>query len=360
MLPDALRSNNIDALRFFLAALVIFAHCYALPVGGDHTEPLFIFSGGQRTMGGIAVDLFFILSGFLITHSWLRSRGFLDFMWRRALRIYPAFIAASIFGVFIIAPLFNGLGAEFIKSVSPGGFLFSLITLRGGGYVGGFPNNPIQSINGSLWSIPYEFWCYFGVAALGLLTILAKRPSLMLPILVLAVAGSFYYEFKGLKLGGSYLGALVGSITLWARLLPCFLAGSVFYLFRHRIPWHPGLLVLAVLALIASCKIPHAMSVVSPLAGTYILFSVAFLPALKLQRFGKYGDFSYGLYVYAFPIQQALVAVMGNDVGVLKLFIPSFLLTLLAGIISWYAIEAPFMKLKKLGQPKPPAQPHAA
>jgi peptidoglycan/LPS O-acetylase OafA/YrhL len=102
------------------------------------------------------------------------------------------------------------------------------------------------------------------------------------------------------------------------------------------------------------------MSVVSPLAGTYILFSVAFLPALKLQRFGKYGDFSYGLYVYAFPIQQALVAVMGNDVGVLKLFIPSFLLTLLAGIISWYAIEAPFMKLKKLGQPKPPAQPHAA
>ncbi|HLP84504.1 MAG TPA: acyltransferase [Phycisphaerales bacterium] len=358
--PQALRSNNIDFLRFFLAALVIFAHSYALPVGSDATEPLYVFSHGQRTFGHIAVDFFFILSGFLITHSWLRSKGLLDFLWRRALRIYPAFIVATLVGVFFFAPVFGGGGKAFISSIDPGKFILGLVTLDPGGFKGGFDQNPMPAINGSLWSIPFEAWCYVGVAALGLATILAKRPALMLLALVLAIAGSLIYEYRNLALGGGVLGQIVGSPKLWARLIPFFIAGQVFYLFRHRIPWHPALLAVAIAAMIAGCKVPHALSIISPIAGPYILFAIAFLPSIKLQHFGKFGDFSYGLYVYAFPIQQSLVAKFGTDFAVWKLFVSSFFLTLAFAVASWYLVESPFLKLKKLGKKSPPPAPTPA
>ncbi len=368
LLPDALKLNNIDFLRFFLASLVIFAHCYALRVGNDSTEPLHVFSKGQRTFGGIAVDFFFILSGFLITHSWLRSSSLRSFLWKRVLRIYPAFIAATLLGVLVITPLFSSTGHELLKSLSVPRFLQSIAILDGGGsdsalkrLVGGrtdlgFTSNPVTAINGSLWSIRYEFWCYMGVATLGLLTILAKRPRLMLPLLAVAIAGSVALEISHKYIGLGRFEQYIGEVEMWARLFPCYVAGMVFYLFRDRIPWYPALLIGAIAVMIAACKVPHAMAVASPIAGTYVLFSLAFMPSLRLQHFGKFGDFSYGIYVYAFPIQQAIVAKLGVDVPLWKFFSLAFVITLAAAIISWHAIESPCLKLKKRSRPQvPPA-----
>jgi peptidoglycan/LPS O-acetylase OafA/YrhL len=363
LLPDALKLNNIDFLRFFLASLVIFAHCYALPTGSDATEPLFRFSGGQRTFGGVAVDFFFILSGFLITHSWLRSSGLRSFLWKRVLRIYPAFIAATLFGFFVVVPLFSGRGQDLLHALSIPRFIQSIATLDGGGsdtalarLVGGrtdlgFSSNPVTAINGSLWSIRYEFWCYMGVATLGLLAILAKRPRLMLPLFALAIVASVVLEASGMYVGLGRFEPYVGEVSTWARLFPCYLAGMVFYLFRDKVPWHPALFVAAVAILIAACKVPHVMAAASPIAGTYVLFSLAFLPSLKLQHFGKFGDFSYGIYVYAFPIQQAIVAKLGVDIPLWKFFPLAFLVTLVVAIISWHAIESPCLRLKKRAKP---------
>lgn len=364
LLPDALKLNNIDFLRFFLASLVIFAHCYALRVGNDSTEPLHIFSGGQRTFGGVAVDFFFILSGFLITHSWLRSSTLRSFLWKRVLRIYPAFIAATLLGVLVVTPLFSTRGHELLSSLSVPRFLQSIVILDGGGsdsalvrLVGGrtdlgFPANPVTAINGSLWSIRYEFWCYMGVATLGLLAVLSKRPRLMLPLFAVAVVGSVALERSGRYFGLGRFEQYIGEVSTWARLLPCYLAGMVFYLHRDRIPWHPALLIAAVATLIAACKVPHAMAAASPIAGTYVLFSLAFLPSLKLQHFGRFGDFSYGIYVYAFPIQQAIVAKLGVNFPLWQFFPLAFVLTLVVAIVSWHAIESPCLKLKKRG-PRP-------
>jgi peptidoglycan/LPS O-acetylase OafA/YrhL len=129
-------------------------------------------------------------------------------------------------------------------------------------------------------------------------------------------------------------------------VLPCFVAGCVFYLCRPRIPWHPALAFIAALVLFVACKIPHAMSVASPIAGSYLVFTLAFLPARWLPRFGRFGDFSYGLYVYAFPLQQAVVATAGTKVGVPTLFVISYTLTLLVAITSWHLIESPCLSLK--------------
>ncbi len=344
--PGAMRSNNIDFLRFALATLVIFSHSFALPTGNDATEPLFRFSGGQRTFGWIAVDFFFVLSGFLITQSWLRSSGLLSFLWKRVLRVYPAFIVATIVGVFVIVPLVSLDAKGWLRSVPIGQLLWSMITLRDAGLQGAFPNNPIHVVNGSLWSIQYEFWCYIGVAALGVSAVLARRPILVAALFAVSVVVSVVYAVLHLRLGGGILGVVFGSPTEWTRLLPCYLSGMVLCLFRERIPWHPALFALALTGLVIGCRVTHGMTIASPIAGAYVLFSLAFHDRLGLKNFGRFGDFSYGLYVFAFPIQQALVARLGTEVSTVRLFVYSFGLTLAAAVLSWHFVEKPFLRLK--------------
>jgi peptidoglycan/LPS O-acetylase OafA/YrhL len=130
------------------------------------------------------------------------------------------------------------------------------------------------------------------------------------------------------------------------RLLPCFLAGMAFYRFRDAIPWHPAYAILSLLALSISFLIPNGVSFASPTAGAYLLFSLAFFPWFKIPIASRYGDFSYGMYAYAFPIQQSLVAWLGTAIHPWFLFCMSFVATLGVAVLSWHLIEKPALKLK--------------
>src|SRR5271154_4636955 len=99
------RRNNLDFVRLFLAILVIFSHSYPLGLGTEKNEPFMLATNGQITGGSIAVDCFFILSGFLIAHSFIYSNSLLDYFRKRVFRIYPAFIVAMLFGALLIAPI---------------------------------------------------------------------------------------------------------------------------------------------------------------------------------------------------------------------------------------------------------------
>src|SRR5262249_6573708 len=92
----ASRRNNFDAIRFTLALLVIVSHAWVIPFGGAQADPLYQLTRGQMDFGALAVNAFFVISGYLITMSWLNSRGPGHFLRKRALRIYPAFIVASL------------------------------------------------------------------------------------------------------------------------------------------------------------------------------------------------------------------------------------------------------------------------
>ena len=111
--------NNFDALRFFFAGLVIFAHSFALLSGTDDTEPLMMLTH-QMTFGGVAVDCFFIISGCLVTLSWQRSRGVRDYLGKRVRRIYPGFIVAMAFCALVIAPVGHD---DWRTALSPGTLL---------------------------------------------------------------------------------------------------------------------------------------------------------------------------------------------------------------------------------------------
>jgi hypothetical protein len=160
------RNNNFNLLRLLLAGLVVVSHSFELVDGNRLREPLTrIF--GSVSAGELAVDGFFLLSGFLIVQSWRNGPRLLDFMFARILRIYPGFIVTALICAFLVAPLGADARAYF-GSFEPGRFLASVVMLRGPGIPATFEGTHYPFINNSLWTIKYEFMCYLCVAAVGL------------------------------------------------------------------------------------------------------------------------------------------------------------------------------------------------
>jgi peptidoglycan/LPS O-acetylase OafA/YrhL len=339
------RHNNFDALRLLLALLVIFSHCYPLAAGNLEYEPLLHLSRLQFSFGGMAVYLFFVMSGFLITASMERSRSAGQFLRRRIVRIYPAFIAFALISFFVIARI---SGAILIASPWHrwADAVWQTLRLREYTYANAFPYSASgnRAINGATWSIPYEFFCYLGVLLLGVTSLLKWR---VWPLLLLfaAIAMSVAFALNPWSgVGWQWFGQTIGMPSLWAQLLPNYLAGMVFYLYRDRIPYSRWLALLSLALVIIAARLPCGESVVFPLAGAYLLFYLAFAPWLPLHQAARFGDFSYGLYLWGYPIQQLLVQHTGHPETPLHLFATAAPLAFMAAVLSWYGVERHFLR----------------
>jgi peptidoglycan/LPS O-acetylase OafA/YrhL len=292
----------------------------------------------QMSAGALAVDFFFVLSGFLVAKSFQQSRTAGDFVRKRLLRIYPGFIVAIAFCVFVIGPL----GADNLHAYfhTPRAYkLFDVLLLRPEGSVPGvFTHLPNPGImNAPLWTIRWELLCYTGILALGSTGILSRR------IWMLAIALIAYAVYNdGHEINRNLL--YWGSIVEAPRLATFFLSGSIFYLYRDMIPHTRAMLALGVIALAATCF--AGLSWTLPIFGTYALFYLAFSRTLRLHHFGKFGDFSYGLYLFAYPIQQLLVQRLGLTIAPLELFALSLIITLAIAMMNWHFVEKPFLRMK--------------
>ena len=163
--------NNFDTLRLFLAALVLFSHSYPL-AGVNALEPIVVLTRGQVNGGGIAVDGFFVISGYLVTSSWLSTGSTDKFLRKRILRIYPGFLAAlaASFAVAILfspAPLTYASGVVLNSELVVRGVL--LLSYGALDNNAAFPNNPFpHAVNGWLWTLQPELFCYLIVAGAAL------------------------------------------------------------------------------------------------------------------------------------------------------------------------------------------------
>jgi peptidoglycan/LPS O-acetylase OafA/YrhL len=331
--------NNFDFLRFALASLVVLSHSFPLATGTEHDEPLAWLTRGQLTFGALAVDGFFVISGFLVLQSWRRDPRVVSFLRKRILRVYPGFLVAAVLGAFVIAPAYRiephpALDTDFV-----GRFVFDALRLQADIPWPSFDANPAPgTVNGSLWSIPYEAWCYVMVLIAGLMA-LDRRRWLVAGTFALFVVVGFIFEWRHLTPGGHVLGQIFGYPPLWARLLPFFLAGMTYLVWRERIPLTVRGAVVALLALTIAARVPHGMTVALPTAGTYLLFWFAFRPVPRLSRFAARGDFSYGIYLFSFPILQMVVHHSSGSFHPLVLFVLGWPLTLLAAVLSWHLVE---------------------
>jgi len=346
---ESMKANNFDFLRLALAVLVIFSHSFPLGAGSEIHEPLRVLTHGQMTFGAFAVDLFFVMSGFLIAGSAERSRSVGSYLKKRVARIYPAFLVSAAVMALVVLPLASGTFAENNWPARLMDFTLQTLRLQEFHVRGAFAHNPYPGVlNGSVWSIQYEFWCYLGVAmmaAVGLLNL--KRRGWVLACFVASVAISVAFQTQGWILGGKFAGRVLGSPQLWARLLPFYLAGVVFYLFRDRVRLHGWGASVALLALLAASWVQVGWATVFPVAGAYLVFYVAFARWIPMQRVGRFGDFSYGTYLYAFPIEQLLMLKFGHAVAPWILFAIATPLTLLAAVVSWYAVERRFLRTER-------------
>lgn len=329
-------ANNFDCLRFILASLVIWSHCF--PLSGRGMD-WFYAASGQIDGGSLAVDGFFILSGFLVTQSWLSCPSIPIFARKRFLRIGPALLAALAFGALVIGPLNSTLPVRaYFESRQPWDHFLGVMLNRYLFLSSVFSTNPVPYlVNSPLWSLRYEIACYAAVALLGL----NRSRSWSASIVVVFVTS--WLSFLAYRLVST--DAMASILETLARLSACFSAGMLFYVFRSQVPYRLELAGIACLVCVGTFLLGGFRSAF-PIAGGYLLLYVAFSSALPLSRFGRYGDFSYGLYVFAYPIQQTVVRVLGSGVSVAMLFGISFVATLALAIVSWHLIEAPALSLK--------------
>jgi peptidoglycan/LPS O-acetylase OafA/YrhL len=341
------RKNNFDFLRVALAALVILSHSFPLLWGSNLHEPFMRATGGQITGGEFAVAGFFILSGFLITGSCVRSRGLADYFRRRVLRIYPGFWVACLFCALVVGPIGSASTAAYWRAFSPLRLFLDLLNLREYKSPLAFASNPVHAINGSLWSIRYEFFCYIGVALLWLVGALRRRFFVAAAFAASLLIYAAQVELR-LKIPGGSLTWLIGLPDYWPRLIACFLSGTVAYLYRERIPIRRAWVAASLAGLVVLALLPRLKLLVLavPLLGSYVLLYLAFAPSIKLHDFARRGDFSYGIYLYAFPIQQLIVAYGGRSLHPLALFTLALPLTVMCAWLSWHTVERPFLALK--------------
>jgi peptidoglycan/LPS O-acetylase OafA/YrhL len=347
------RQNNIDFVRIFLALLVILSHSYSLALANERTEPFNLLSRGQSTGGRLAVDLFFILSGFLIAASYERSSSALSYLKKRVARIYPAFILLTLLTVAVILPLAHGRVTGTAISDKALNVIGNTVVLRELGTEGAFPHNPsLGEVNGSLWSIAFEFWCYIGVMLLGLMGLLRSKRFLLTAFIGSIVVSILFAHFKW-NISGAILGRIFGYPPFWARLLPMYLAGVVFYRYRQDIPFSPKLVIAALIAMVVAFRVPLGYAALFPIAGTYLVMCFSFAPSIRLNGAARYGDFSYGTYLYAFPIQQLILQAFARPVSPLLLFACAAPVTVVVAAMSWHTVEKRFLRAahKKAAKP---------
>jgi peptidoglycan/LPS O-acetylase OafA/YrhL len=339
--------NNFDSLRLIFAVLVILSHSFPLATGlGNADEPLYRLTHGQITLGNISVWAFFVISGFLITQSWQRSPKVGKYLKRRICRIYPGFVVAALLTAFAVVPIAADPSTYHAVSFRP--FIFSTLRLLLFDYPRVFVHNPSPNyLNGSLWSVPYEFWCYLGVMSLGLVGLLRRRWSVVL-LFALVVGLHLYMEITGWNPSGNILGQIFGYPPFWATVLPFYLAGTIFHLYGgqkllRRLP-----LILAGVALVASNFIPNGLIVTMPVCGAYLLMALAYWPVLHPLNLGRFGDFSYGTYLYAFPIQQLLLMRATGPISPWLLFAEAAPITVAVGALSWFLVERHFLQRSSL------------
>lgn len=329
--------NNFDFVRITAALLVLFHHQFDLMSQKAYQ----IFPVGY---GEIGVYIFFTVSGFLVTQSWNNDPHVLRFMARRFLRIWPGLAAVTCLAALLIGPIITAVSlSDYFHSKLTVHFFRTLQLDIQYFLPGVFATNPYpNAVNGSLWTIPLEVKWYGILLIGGCLRLLKFKWIIFIFMVSLAV-----YQF------GIYHSE-TNQIPNYNRQFGLFFVyGSCLCLFKNL--WQKrlvhGLIVIGLLGSGFWIANHHIMAVWIVLPFLVIAFGTLCLPVFN--RFGRFGDLSYGVYIYAFPVQQLIIWMNQGKLSLLVCLIFTIVCTLTLAFISWHCIEKPALKFK----PKTPAEP---
>lgn len=339
--------NNFDFLRLLFATFVITGHSYYLAGEPEH-DSLWLFSHGQEKFSKLGLWGFFAISGYLITKSLLRSPSLSDYYFKRLIRVFPALwvmVGLTLLGGFY---LFDDRLGSYWQNHAVHLYGLNLVLRLHTSIPGVFAHNPVPNVlNGSLWTVPYEVFFYLLITPLFFLRhhLLWLRGVVLANfglLLALQLTGNVYYPTYKLGLIADqiiFLGLFFSAGALLA-LFPAWVRNAQW---RNRTVVVTGLLLLA---LLYGGGYTNARFVLIPLF--VIALGESNYPVLSWIR--RYGDISYGVYIWGWPLQQVLVHVLHPSQPVLAVL--SVLLAWGVGALSWHLIEKPALQLKwrRVGQ----------
>jgi peptidoglycan/LPS O-acetylase OafA/YrhL len=338
--PAQSRDNNFNLIRIVAAFAVLVTHSFVLTIGTEDAEPTFL----GMTMGSVAVDVFFITSGFLVTSSLLNRQSTIEFVWARVLRIFPALWVMLLLSVFVLGVVFTSLTiSSYLSSPQTYFYLAKCSTLIMGVVYelpGVFNDNPFKdSVNGSLWTMRHEVRLY-------LLLVLVWFALRMMPKSRLTAFKVIIVSFaivSGLYLISSHL--LFPTTRVFPRLFFMFFAGAAIYSLKERIALSRWLFWSLVISLSVATANEHVFFIVYLFVIAYILIYVAHIPSGLIRNYNQLGDYSYGIYIYAFPVQQSIAALI-PDLTVPQMLLISAVPTILLAALSWHLLEKRALGLK--------------
>jgi peptidoglycan/LPS O-acetylase OafA/YrhL len=345
--PVVPRRNNFDALRLLAAASVIFSHSFLIAEGTQKHEWLIRLTGNQSILGLCGVFVFFAISGFLITQSFEQTADPWRYLAKRALRIFPGLFVATFISAFVLAPLVTTLEpAVYFSQPQPyqflvGNTLLYQVVHELPGVM--FVNNAAGlEVNGSMWTLRPEFIMYLMVLGLGVTRLLTLPVALLLLALGIACL-----SFGALAVLGG-----------WGWMLGFFAAGMVLYKLRATRIFDGRVALLALAGLVLSVPLRQFIPLF-PLFGCYLALWLALNPRLPVIPATRFGDLSYGLYIYGWPVEEAVIWYLGGRALWWQLFAIALPATAAIAFLSWHLVERPALRLKP-GSRRPMALPAPA
>lgn len=338
------RDNNFNLIRIAAAYAVLVTHSFALVFGTGDAEPFGNTLG--MTIGSIAVDIFFLTSGFLVTASLLTRQSTIEFIWARVLRIFPALLVMLLLTVFGLGLFFTTLSwhSYLTNPLTYRYFLKCLTLFTGvrGTLPGVFENNPFENVvNGSLWTMPYEVKMYATLAFIWVS--LRVTPRFRTKVFKLTIV-------SGTLLAGLFVILAHFSLTKeddrFLRLFFMFFSGATFFILKDQIVLSHTTFYLLLAALLLAMLNKQIFFLVYMATLAYMLFFVAYIPSGFIRAYNKFGDYSYGVYIYAFPVQQSIAALLPG-IPVLSMVIISSVISIIFAALSWHILEKHALKLKE-------------
>jgi len=318
--------------------MVLYSHQYPL-LGRESPYIIHLADNWGLSLGSLGVAIFFAISGYLVTQSWIHDPHVVRYLAKRFLRVWPGLAVVTLLAVFVIGPLVSNLTLhDYFHDPRTWNYLRALYLKIIFHLPGVFVDNPFpDAVNGSLWTVRIEFRWYLYLLALGMASYVVK-PQWRRSVFLVSIAVLVFYYF-------ALHHPQTQSDRSWTLDYGMyFCLGALMCLYRDQ--WKTICWLCALAAgVIASCLGQTIMAALLIMTPTVIVFGRAATPLIK--DVGRFGDFSYGVYIYAFLLQQTLAWFFGDRLSFTFHLVLVTVMTLMCACLSWHLVEKPALSLKK-------------
>ena len=344
------RDNNLNLVRLIAAFMVMYMHSLAMCQANQEADLMYTLTFHKALSGQVGVDIFFVISGFLIYRSYERSESIFKYLKARFLRIWPLLALFILASAFIFGPYYTSLSRQEYFDTGFSKYLLNLVFISSDNRLPGvFANHINKSANGSIWTLQYEVVCYILVIAI--VPLIKKHKKSIFA--VIGISAFLYLFFTYGWNSDTFYIVSKERLSQFGRLSMQFEIGAMYYIYRESIIMDIKLFLGALVGHLALTYI-FDFEIAFALFGSYLIIFIGFGYYFISKYYNKIGDLSYAVYILSFFVQQRIIDIKGispDGYQVLRMdpyqnLGLTILIVLPLAFISWHCFEKQLLKLK--------------